>query len=165
MCVERGHPADTSTLSPQLLQELRDPTLTFRLLGSPRYGGGEMNRGIGGAAGVQRRFLRLVLPWPRTASHALLLSSLLRLRLHRDSWQPWPTSWGGSSMLLCPFIYPSCWECEPPGLLSCCCCQSVPPCGPSWSPFSLLSYYAVGRASLGGDSLLPCESQVIKSGH
>uniref|UniRef100_A0A8C6W4I4 Mitogen-activated protein kinase kinase kinase kinase n=1 Tax=Nannospalax galili TaxID=1026970 RepID=A0A8C6W4I4_NANGA len=31
--------------SDQLLQELRDPTLTFRLLGSPRYGGGDMNRG------------------------------------------------------------------------------------------------------------------------
>lgn len=32
---------DTDTLSPQPLQELRDPTLTFRLLCSPRYGGGE----------------------------------------------------------------------------------------------------------------------------
>lgn len=27
----------TQHLFPQLLQELRDPTLTFRLLGSPRY--------------------------------------------------------------------------------------------------------------------------------
>lgn len=34
---------DTNTLSPQPLQELRDPTLTFRLLCSPRYGGGGMN--------------------------------------------------------------------------------------------------------------------------
>lgn len=56
MLVERESRTDTSPLSPQLLQELRDPTLTFRLLGSPRYGGGEMDRGPGGAAGVELGF-------------------------------------------------------------------------------------------------------------
>uniref|UniRef100_A0A8C0S6G9 Mitogen-activated protein kinase kinase kinase kinase 1 n=2 Tax=Canis lupus familiaris TaxID=9615 RepID=A0A8C0S6G9_CANLF len=41
--------------SDQLLQELRDPTLTFRLLGSPRYGLGERNTEPGrGASDVER---------------------------------------------------------------------------------------------------------------
>lgn len=46
--------ADTHLL-PQLLQELRDPTLTFRLLGSPRYGLGEGDRGSERGASVLER--------------------------------------------------------------------------------------------------------------
>lgn len=43
----------TDTLSPQPLQELRDPTLTFRLLCSPRYGGrGRLQVWRGGVRGL-----------------------------------------------------------------------------------------------------------------
>uniref|UniRef100_A0A7N5KJ28 Mitogen-activated protein kinase kinase kinase kinase n=1 Tax=Ailuropoda melanoleuca TaxID=9646 RepID=A0A7N5KJ28_AILME len=63
--------------SDQLLQELRDPTLTFRLLGSPRYGFGDGDVEPGRGLLLWRAVLRCLQPPVSLAWTSSLLASLL----------------------------------------------------------------------------------------